>query len=70
MVPQLLGVITAVSPKALPPKIKKATPRLAPLLIPKTNGPASGFLKSVCIINPATARPLPVSTAAKAFGIR
>ena len=34
-------------PKILAPKISKATPRLAPEEIPRTKGPASGFLNKV-----------------------
>lgn len=50
------------------PKITKATPRLAPELIPKTNGPANGFLKSVCISSPEIPKPDPTNIAVIAFG--
>jgi len=54
----------------LPPKhnITKATPKLAPELMPKIDGPANGFLKAVCNINPQTANALPQSNAVKAWG--
>ena len=50
------------------PKISMATPKLAPLLIPRTKGPASGFLKSVCISSPEIAKPPPAIIAVIAFG--
>lgn len=52
------------------PSIKIATPKLAPELIPKTYGPASGFLNKVCINNPLIAKPEPTNTAVIALGIR
>ena len=61
-------------PKLIPnipvPRINNATPKLAPLLNPKTKGPANGFLKSVCINNPETANPPPASIAVIALGKR
>ena len=51
------------------PKINIATPKLAPLLRPRTKGPASGFLKSVCINSPEIAKPPPAIIAVIAFGI-
>lgn len=51
------------------PIIKSAAPRLAPELIPKTKGPAKGFLKRVCINNPLSANPLPTRIEVKALGI-
>ena len=56
----------------LPPKnnITNATPKLAPELMPKIDGPANGFLKAVCNINPQTANALPQSNAVKAWGKR
>ena len=52
----------------LPPKnsITNATPRLAPELVPKIDGPASGFLKAVCNISPQTASAPPQNNAVKA----
>ena len=35
------------------------TPRDAPELIPRTDGPANGFLNNVCISNPAKLIPAP-----------
>ena len=50
------------------PITTKATPRLAPELIPRTSGPASGFRKIVCICSPLTLRAIPANIAANAFG--
>ena len=55
-------------PKTDEPKIKMATPKLAPEEIPKTNGPAKGFLKSVCINKPQIDKPEPTKIAVIAFG--
>lgn len=55
-------------PKTEEPKIKMATPKLAPEEIPKTKGPASGFLNKVCINNPQIDNPEPTKTAVIAFG--
>ena len=57
-------------PKSPEPKITKATPKLAPELIPKTKGPANGFLNNVCINNPEIANPEPTKIAVNAFGNR
>ena len=40
-----------------------ATPSDAPLLTPKTDGPASGLRNTVCICNPLTDRPAPANKA-------
>lgn len=50
------------------PKITNATPKLAPELIPKTKGPAKGFLNKVCISNPEIPKPEPTKIAVIAFG--
>jgi len=55
-------------PNTLEPNMTKATPKLAPELTPKTNGPANGFLNSVCINNPEMPKPEPTIIAVKAFG--
>lgn len=52
------------------PKIKSATPKLAPEEIPKTKGPANGFLNKVCINNPEIDNPDPTKIAVIALGIR
>ena len=52
------------------PKITKATPKLAPELIPRTNGPANGFLNKVCINKPEMPKPEPTKMAVKALGKR
>ena len=57
-------------PKSEIPKIKIATPRLAPELIPKTNGPAKGFLNKVCINKPLMESPEPTKIAVIDFGRR
>ena len=56
----------------LPPRsnITRATPRPAPLLIPKILGPASGLRKAVCSISPLTASAPPQSVAVMACGNR
>ena len=59
-----------LAPNKPAPRINMATPKLAPLLNPKTKGPANGFLKSVCINNPETANPPPASIAVIALGKR
>jgi hypothetical protein len=56
-------------PKKLLPIVSKATPRPAPELIPKTEGPAIGFLKRVCIKSPTADKPAPVLMAVIDFGI-
>ena len=57
-------------PKTELPKITKATPRLAPEVIPKTNGPAKGFLNKVCINKPEIPKPEPTKMAVIALGKR
>lgn len=52
------------------PIINKAAPKLAPELMPNTNGPAKGFLNKVCINNPLKESPAPTKIAVKAFGNR
>lgn len=54
----------------LPAKILIATNNEAPELMPKTYGPAIGFLKIICRINPAVAREEPASMAVTVFGNR
>jgi hypothetical protein len=56
-------------PKIDDPKINNATPKLAPEEIPKTNGPANGFLNKVCINKPLIDNPDPTKTAVIALGI-
>ena len=53
-----------------PARITTATARLAPELRPSTSGPASGFRKMDCIINPLTARPPPTNRQVTALGKR
>lgn len=55
-------------PNKLDPRITKETPRLAPELMPKTKGPASGFLNNVCIKSPEIPKPEPTRIAVMAFG--
>lgn len=52
------------------PKITKATPRLAPELIPRTSGPAIGFLNTVCICRPLNDKATPTMIAVIALGNR
>lgn len=55
-------------PKIPEPRITNATPKLAPELIPKTKGPANGFLNKVCINKPEIPKPEPTIIAVSAFG--
>lgn len=50
--------------------IKRATPRLAPELMPSIEGPAKGFLKSVCIRNPLHASAAPARIPVNVRGMR
>ena len=56
----------------LPPlaNITNATPRLAPELMPRMDGPASGLLNAVCSISPEAASAAPHSNAVTACGRR
>lgn len=51
------------------PMIRSAAPKLAPELIPNTNGPASGFRNKVCINKPLKDNAPPAKIAVKALGI-
>ena len=55
-----------------PPKesITTATPRLAPVDMPRIDGPASGLLNAVCSNSPATARAAPENAAVHIIGNR
>ena len=57
---------------SVPPQVSitTATPRLAPELIPRMEGPANGLLKAVCSINPEPAKAAPQSKAVRAWGTR
>ena len=55
-------------PKTELPKIKIATPKLAPEEIPKTKGPANGFRNNVCINKPQIDKPEPTKIAVIALG--
>lgn len=57
-------------PKILEPKINRATPKLAPDEIPRTKGPAKGFLNKVCMSRPLIDKPEPTKIAVKALGRR
>lgn len=48
----------------------KATPILAPELMPSTDGPAKGLRKTVCICKPLTESPAPATNAVSACGTR
>ena len=60
--------IKKLPPNIDDPKTKIATPKVAPELIPKTYGPANGFLNKVCIKSPPIASPEPTIKAVIAFG--
>ena len=55
-------------PKKVLPISISATLKLAPELIPKTNGPAIGFRKRVCINKPLTPKLPPTKKAVIALG--
>ncbi len=55
-------------PKTELPKIKIATPKLAPEEIPNTKGPAKGFRNKVCINKPQIDKPEPTKIAVIALG--
>lgn len=60
--------VSNAPPKIEDPKIKIATPKLAPEEMPKTKGPAKGFLNRVCINKPQTDKPEPTKIAVIALG--
>ena len=62
--------LNATPPKLPLNRMTKATPMLAPELIPNTEGPANGLRNTVCICNPLTAKPAPAASAIKACGKR
>ena len=67
--PKLENAILATLPEKIEtPKTNRATPKLAPELIPNTNGPANGFLNKVCINKPQIDNPEPTNTAVMALG--
>lgn len=79
--PAIAAMVRAISPikpsllKATPPKLPersttKATPILAPELMPSTDGPAKGLRKTVCICKPLTESPAPATNAVSACGTR
>ena len=79
MAPAKAANKTAMKPvKVTPPAVRlppmanmtRATPRPAPLLIPKTSGPASGFRKAVWSMSPLTAMAPPPNRAVRAWGRR
>ena len=61
-------LVSKTPPKIEDPKIKIATPKLAPEEMPKTKGPAKGFLNKVCINKPQTDKPEPTKIAVIALG--
>ena len=58
-----------VIPSVFNTKIPNATPSVEPEEIPKTEGPANGFLNKVCINNPDKAIPAPHKIAVTVLGI-
>ena len=54
----------------IPRTMLRVAPRNAPDDMPMVYGSARGFLKSFCIIAPATARPAPIMIAPIARGVR
>ncbi len=67
-IPKFENAKELIPPISDTPKMSKATPKLAPELIPSTNGPASGFLNKVCINKPLIDNPEPTKTAVIALG--
>lgn len=65
-----INIVVKSPPKIEAPIMVKATPKLAPDVMPKTKGPASGFLNNVCIISPEIPSPEPTIIAVNAFGNR
>lgn len=57
-------------PPTVPPSISitNATPRLAPVSIPRIDGPANGLLNTVCNISPEVASAAPANSAVTACG--
>ena len=66
--PDILKTPAVILPP--PSNITKATPRLAPVLIPNIEGPASGLRNTVCICRPLTDSPAPATNAVNAWGTR
>ena len=54
-------------PRRGAPSMKRATPRLAPELMPRTYGPANGLRNRVCISSPLTPSAAPARRATTAF---
>lgn len=63
-----INKVVKTPPKKPEPNSTKATPRLAPELIPNTKGPAKGFLNKVCINRPEIPNPEPTKMAVNALG--
>jgi hypothetical protein len=61
---------TPKKPKFNPDNKKNATPKLAPELIPKTEGPAKGLRNIVWSERPETGSAIPTKIAAKTLGKR
>ena len=64
------SVLTAMPLRCPVSSTTKATPRLAPLEIPKMDGSAKGLRNKVCISKPDTESPMPASKAVTACGNR
>ena len=62
--------LNATPPNCPESSTTNATPRLAPELIPSTEGPANGLRKMVCICKPLIDNPAPATKAVKACGRR
>ena len=62
--------LNATPPIAPDSNTTQATPRLAPELMPNTEGPASGLRNTVCICRPLTDSPAPATNAVNAWGTR
>jgi len=62
--------LSATPPMAPDSSTTQATPKLAPELMPSTEGPANGLRNTVCICKPLTESPAPATNAVRACGTR
>ncbi len=63
-----INAVAKSPPNNPEPKITRATPKLAPELMPNTKGPANGFRNKVCINSPEIPKPEPTRIAVIALG--
>ena len=68
IMPTLLN--TSIENQVPTVSITNATNKLEPAETPNISGPATGFLKNVCMSKPATGKAHPANIAVNAFGSR